>query len=68
MTFQIMLGGNITESVEGTCKANIIYQLEATVTRRKLVSDLRTYKHLRIIQTIEVSTLGLLYIINVKNI
>lgn len=68
MAFQMMLGGDTTESVEGTCKANIMYQLKATVTRRKLASDLRTCKHLRIIRTIEASTLGFLYVINVENI
>lgn len=68
MAFQIILGGNTTESVEGTCKANNMYQLKATVTRRKLASDLRTYKHLRIIRSIEASTLGFLHVINVENI
>lgn len=66
--FQAMLGGDITESVEGTCKANITYRLKATVARRKLACDLHTYKHLRIIRTFDAPALSFSHTINVENV
>lgn len=65
--FEFMLPGDSAESVEGIPEASITYKLKATVGRGKLAHDLRSYKHLRIIRTLEPGALELLHAMSVEN-
>lgn len=66
--FEYMLPGDTAESVEGIPEASITYRLKATVGRGKLAYDLHSYKHLRIIRTLEPGALELLHAMSVENI
>ncbi|KAL2256975.1 hypothetical protein VTK26DRAFT_824 [Humicola hyalothermophila] len=66
--FELMLNGDTTESVEGMREASITYKLKATITRGLLAHDLRAYKRLRVIRTLEASALEFLHAMSVENI
>lgn len=66
--FEYTLPGDTAESVEGIPEASITYRLKATVGRGKLAYDLHTYKHLRIIRTLEPGALEFLHAMSVENI
>lgn len=66
--FELMLPGDMTESVEGLREASLTYKLKATVARGKLAYDLHAYKRLRIIRTLDPSTLEFLHTMSVENI
>lgn len=66
--FELMLSGNIAESIEGLREAHVTYKLKATVARGKLAYDLHAYKRLRIIRTLEPSALEFLHAMSVENI
>ncbi|KAK3331979.1 hypothetical protein B0T19DRAFT_90545 [Cercophora scortea] len=66
--FELMLSGDMTESIEGLREANITYKLKATVARGMLSPDLHAYKRLRIIRTLESSALEFLHAMSVENI
>ena len=66
--FEYTLPGDTAESVEGIPEASITYRLKATVGRGKLAYDLHSYKHLRIIRTLEPGALEFLHAMSVENI
>ncbi|ERT01907.1 carbon catabolite repression protein CreD [Sporothrix schenckii 1099-18] len=66
--FELMLPGDTCESVEGLHEASITYKLKATIVRGKLAYDLHTYKHVRIVRTLESSALEFLHAMSVENI
>jgi len=66
--FELMLPGDVAESIEGLREANITYKLKATVARGKLAYDLHAYKRLRIIRTLKPSALEFLHAMSVENI
>ncbi|CAM1502007.1 Fc.00g039910.m01.CDS01 [Cosmosporella sp. VM-42] len=66
--FELLLPGDTAESVEGIPEASITYRLKATVGRGKLAYDLHSYKHLRIIRTLEPGALEFLHAMSVENI
>ncbi|OAA61068.1 carbon catabolite repression protein [Niveomyces insectorum RCEF 264] len=66
--FELMLGGDTSESVEGLNEASITYKLKATIARGKLAYDLHAYKHLRVVRTVEPSALEFLHAMSVENI
>lgn len=63
-----MLPGDTAESLEGIPEASITYRLKATVGRGKLAYDLHSYKHLRVIRTLEPGALEFLHAMSVENI
>ncbi|KAI9151695.1 putative HECT-type ubiquitin ligase-interacting protein creD [Paramyrothecium foliicola] len=66
--FEYMLPGDTAESLEGIPEASITYRLKATVGRGKLAYDLHSYKHVRIIRTLEPGALEFLHAMSVENI
>lgn len=66
--FELLLPGDMAESVEGLREGSIVYKLKATVARGKLAYDLHAYKRLRIIRTLESSALEFLHAMSVENI
>lgn len=66
--FEYMLPGDTAESVEGIPEASITYKLKSTIGRGKLAYDLHSYKHLRIIRTLEPGALEFLHAMSVENI
>jgi arrestin-related trafficking adapter 4/5/7 len=66
--FELMLGGDTTESVEGMREASIRYKLKATIARGKLVHDVHAYKQLRIIRTLQDSALDLIHAMSIEHI
>lgn len=65
--FELMIGGDMTESVEGLREASIRYKLKATLAR-KLLHDLHAEKPLRVIRTLEASALEFLHAMSIENI
>ncbi|KAK3303512.1 uncharacterized protein B0T15DRAFT_277481 [Chaetomium strumarium] len=66
--FELMLGGDTTESVEGIREASIRYRLKATIARGKLQHDIHVYRPLRIIRTLDASALEFLHAMSIENI
>jgi len=66
--FSLLLNGDTTESIEGMREASVTYRLKATIARGKLMHDIHAYKQLRIIRTLEASTLEFLHAMSVENI
>jgi len=66
--FELMLPGDMTESIEGLREAAITYKLKATIARGLLSSDSHVYKRLRIIRTLDPSALEFLHAMSVENI
>lgn len=66
--FEYMLPGDTAESVEGIPEASITYKLKSTIGRGKLAYDIHSYKHLRIIRTLEPGALEFLHAMSVENI
>lgn len=66
--FELLLGGDTTESVEGMREASIRYKLKATVARGKLAHDIHAYKQLRVIRTLDASALEFLHAMSIENI
>ncbi|KAL2161978.1 hypothetical protein VTH06DRAFT_7763 [Thermothelomyces fergusii] len=66
--FEVLLEGDMAESVEGLREASITYKLKATVARGKLLHDFHAYKQLRIIRTLEASALEFLHAMSIENI
>ncbi len=66
--FELLLPGDTAESVEGLNAASITYKLKATMARGKLAYDLHTYKHVRVVRTLESSALEFLHAMSVENI
>ena len=60
--------GDTAESVEGIPEASITYKLKATIVRGKWAHDLRAYKHVRVVRTLESSALEFLHAMSVENI
>lgn len=63
-----MLPGDTCETLEGIPEASISYRLKARVARSRLASDIQTYKHVRVIRTLEPSALEFLHAMSVENI
>ncbi|CAI4217502.1 unnamed protein product [Parascedosporium putredinis] len=59
--FEYMLPGDTAETLEGIPEASISYRLKARIIRHRLASDVHTYKHLRVIRTLEPSALEFLH-------
>ncbi|KAK3316167.1 hypothetical protein B0H66DRAFT_604478 [Apodospora peruviana] len=66
--FELMLPGDLTESVEGLREGTISYKLKATISRGFISSDIHAYKRLRIIRTLDPSALEFLHAMSVENI
>ncbi|SPQ23193.1 b2534ac8-1a7b-4ce0-8310-2f9d7f667695 [Thermothielavioides terrestris] len=66
--FELLLGGDTTESVEGMREASIMYKLKATIARGKLLHDIHAYKQLRVIRTLDASALEFLHAMSIENI
>ncbi|PKS11419.1 hypothetical protein jhhlp_003182, partial [Lomentospora prolificans] len=66
--FEYMLPGDTSETLEGIPEASISYRLKARIMRHRLASDIHTYKHLRVIRTLEPSALEFLHAMSVENI
>lgn len=66
--FEYMLPGDTCETLEGIPEASISYRLKARVARSRLASDIQTYKHVRVIRTLEPSALEFLHAMSVENI
>lgn len=66
--FEYMLPGDTCETLEGIPEASISYRLKARVARGRLASDIHTYKHVRVIRTLEPSALEFLHAMSVENI
>lgn len=66
--FELMLDGDMTESLEGLREASITYKLKATIARGKLLSDMHAHKRLRVIRTLEPSALEFLHAMSVENV
>ena len=66
--FEYMLPGDTCETLEGIPEASISYRLKARVVRSRLASDIHTYKHVRVIRTLEPSALEFLHAMSVENI
>lgn len=66
--FELMIDGSTSESIEGLSSSNIIYKLEATVSRGKLGSDLHAQKPVRIIRTQDPAALELARPVTVESI
>lgn len=66
--FEYMLPGDTAETLEGIPEASISYRLKARIIRHRLASDVHTYKHLRVIRTLEPSALEFLHAMSVENI
>ncbi|KAK3905237.1 hypothetical protein C8A05DRAFT_12925 [Staphylotrichum tortipilum] len=65
--FELMINGDMTESVEGLREASIRYKLKATLAR-KLLHDVHAEKPLRVIRTLEASALEFLHAMSIENI
>lgn len=66
--FEVVLAGDMAESVEGLEKASITYRLKAVMTRGKLSSDRCAYKHLRVVRTLDPAALEFVHAMSVENI
>ncbi|KAI1174380.1 arrestin [Nemania sp. FL0916] len=66
--FEIMLGGDTPESIEGLYQTGITYLFKATVSRGKLAKNLHAFKRLRIIRTLEPAALELNHAMSVENV
>lgn len=66
--FEYTMPGDAAESVEGIPEASISYRLKATVGRGKFAYDLHSYKHLRVIRTLEAGALEFHHAMSVENI
>jgi hypothetical protein len=66
--FEIMLPGDMPESIEGLYQTGITYLFKATVSRGKLAKNLHAYKRLRIIRTLEPAALELNHAMSVENV
>lgn len=66
--FEYMMPGNTAETLEGIPEASVSYRLKARVVRHRLASDIHTYKHLRVIRTLEPAALEFLHAMSVENI
>jgi hypothetical protein len=60
--------GDTAETLEGIPEASVSYRLKARVVRHRLASDIHTYKHLRVIRTLEPAALEFLHAMSVENI
>lgn len=65
--FELMLGGDTTESVEGMREANVRYRFKATIAR-KIGHDIHAHKQLRIIRTLADSALELIHAMSIEHI
>ena len=59
--FEIIIPGSSPESVEGLGDSWIIYRVKATVDRGFLSSKLQTRKHMRVVRTLDPSSLELVH-------
>ncbi|KAI0459085.1 arrestin [Xylaria acuta] len=66
--FELMLAGDIPESVEGLYQTGVTYALKATVSRGKLLKNFHATKRLRIIRTLGPSALELNHAMSVENV
>ncbi|KAK4150885.1 putative HECT-type ubiquitin ligase-interacting protein cred [Chaetomidium leptoderma] len=66
--FELLLGGDTTESVEGLREASVRYKLKATLARGKLSHDRHAYKQLRVIRTLGASALETLHSMSIENL
>ena len=57
--FELVLDGNLPESIEGLSDSWIIYRMKATVERGILKNDSIARQHIRIIRTFDQSSLEL---------
>ncbi|KAJ5051878.1 uncharacterized protein L3040_001641 [Drepanopeziza brunnea f. sp. 'multigermtubi'] len=66
--FELVIPGNMAESVEGQTDSHITYKLKATVARGKFAHDWHAYKRVRIVRTLDPSALELAHAMTVENI
>lgn len=66
--FELVIPGQMAESVEGLADSHIIYKLKATVARGKLAYDLHAWKPVRIVRTLDPSALELAHAMTVENV
>ena len=66
--FELLLPGDIPESVEGLPEMSLTYTLKATIARGKLACDIHAYKHLRIVRTLDSAALDLVHSMSVENV
>ncbi|CAN6664604.1 protein Rog3p [Trichomonascus vanleenenianus] len=65
--FEVVLPGDICESVEGPEHAQIVYRFQATVERGRFANNLVKYKHLRIVRTIGADAFELSQTMSLEN-
>lgn len=66
--FDYTLPGDTAETLEGIPEASISYRLKARLVRRRFASNIHTYKHIRVIRTLEPAALEFLHAMSVENI
>ncbi|KAK2627897.1 hypothetical protein QTJ16_002543 [Diplocarpon rosae] len=66
--FELVIAGNMAESLEGLQESHIQYKLKATIARGKLAYDLHAYKAVRIVRTLDPSALELAHAMTVENV
>jgi arrestin-related trafficking adapter 4/5/7 len=55
--FEVLLPGDTPESVEGLYDCWIVYRMKATIARGRLAHKLHARKHLRVVRTLDPSSL-----------
>jgi arrestin-related trafficking adapter 4/5/7 len=59
--FEIEFPGHMPESLEGLYDSWIVYRLKATIERGKFAHNLHARKHLRVVRTLDPSSLELVH-------
>jgi hypothetical protein len=57
--FEVLLPGDTPESVEGLNDSWIIYRMKVTIARSRMAHKLHAQKHLRVVRTLDPSSLEL---------
>ncbi|KAL7273571.1 hypothetical protein RUND412_003556 [Rhizina undulata] len=66
--FDVILPGDLPESIEGLEDAHIIYRMKATIDRPRFAQNVVTKKHLRIVRTLNAGALELAQTMSVENL
>uniref|UniRef100_A0A060T965 ARAD1D09174p n=1 Tax=Blastobotrys adeninivorans TaxID=409370 RepID=A0A060T965_BLAAD len=68
LPFEIVIPGDIPESIEGLSGATVVYRVFVTVERGRFSNNLMARKHLRIVRTIGADAFELNQTISIENI
>ncbi len=66
--FQVIIEGNMPESVEGLDDSWVVYRMKATIERGRLAHNISTRKHLRVVRTLGPTSLELAHGIAIKSV